>query len=70
MQLRDGGLPLGHDGYLELWALSNPKAETDYILVDEAQDMNPVLFGVLKGSSARLFMSAISTSRSMSGVLL
>ncbi|MGI4755287.1 MAG: UvrD-helicase domain-containing protein [Janthinobacterium lividum] len=49
MQLRDGGLPLGHDGYLKLWALSNPKAETDYILVDEAQDMNPVLFGVLKG---------------------
>ena len=49
MQLHDGGLPLGHDGYVKLWALSNPKAETDYILVDEAQDMNPVLFGVLKG---------------------
>ena len=48
MQYRSGGLPLSHDGYLKLWALSRPKAEMDYILVDEAQDMNPVLFGVLE----------------------
>ena len=48
MQYRDGGLPLSHDGYLKLWALSRPEAQTDYILVDEAQDMNPVLLGVLK----------------------
>jgi superfamily I DNA/RNA helicase len=42
------GLPLGHDGYLKLWALSTPRATVDYILVDEAQDLNPVLLGVLK----------------------
>lgn len=48
MQYREGGLPLGHDGYLKLWALSRPEAQTDYILVDEAQDMNPVLLGVLR----------------------
>ncbi len=48
MQFRDGGLPLGHDGYLKLWALSRPETQTGYILVDEAQDMNPVLLGVLK----------------------
>ncbi|MBB5058848.1 superfamily I DNA/RNA helicase [Granulicella aggregans] len=41
------GLPLGHDGYLKLWALSNPKATADYIMVDEAQDLNPVLLEVL-----------------------
>jgi superfamily I DNA/RNA helicase len=48
MRHKNAGLPLGHDGYLKLWALSQPKARVDYILVDEAQDLNPVLLGVLK----------------------
>jgi superfamily I DNA/RNA helicase len=48
MRHKNAGLPLGHDGYLKLWALSQPKARVDYILVDEAQDLNPVLVGVLK----------------------
>jgi superfamily I DNA/RNA helicase len=39
--------PLGHDGYLKLWALSNPKPQFDYLMVDEAQDLNPVVLGVL-----------------------
>ena len=30
-----------------MWALSKPQAQADYILVDEAQDLNPVLLGVL-----------------------
>ena len=45
---RDQGLPLSHDGYLKLWALSKPHARADYIMVDEAQDLNPVLLDVLK----------------------
>jgi len=48
MRHKNADLPLGHDGYLKLWALSQPKARVDYILVDEAQDLNPVLLGVLK----------------------
>lgn len=48
MRDKQGGLPLGHDGYLKLWALSTPRARADYIMVDEAQDLNPVLLGVLK----------------------
>lgn len=38
---------MGHDGYLKLWALSRPQARLDYLLVDEAQDINPVVLGVL-----------------------
>ena len=49
MRQKTGGLPLGHDGYLKLWALSKPQARTDYVMVDEAQDLNPVLLGVLEG---------------------
>jgi superfamily I DNA/RNA helicase len=48
MRHKSERLPLGHDGYLKLWALSQPKAQVDYIMVDEAQDLNPVLLGVLR----------------------
>lgn len=51
---RTRGLPLGHDGYLKLWALSEPKLNADYILVDEAQDLNPVLFNVLNHTDCQL----------------
>lgn len=68
MQYREGGLPLGHDGYLKLWALSKPEAQTDYILVDEAQDMNPVLLGVLRQIQCPLVYVGILTNRSTSGV--
>jgi hypothetical protein len=43
MRHKEGSLPLGHDGYLKLWALSDPVPKLDYIMVDEAQDLNPVL---------------------------
>lgn len=47
-------LPLGHDGYLKLWALSKPKLAVDYILLDEAQDTNPVVLDVLKRQQCQL----------------
>lgn len=40
-------LPLGHDGYLKLWAMGDPYIGADLLFVDEAQDLNPVLLGVL-----------------------
>jgi hypothetical protein len=47
-------MPLGHDGYLKLWALSNPKIAADFILLDEAQDTNPVVLDVLQKQSAQM----------------
>jgi UvrD-like helicase family protein len=41
------GMPLGHDGYLKLWSLSNPRLDYSFILLDEAQDTNPVVLHVL-----------------------
>ncbi|MFD5720930.1 UvrD-helicase domain-containing protein [Streptomyces sp. NPDC127036] len=32
-----------HDHYLKMWALTGPKLDTDFVLLDEAQDTNPVL---------------------------
>ena len=48
MRHKGNELPLSHDGYLKLWALSQPRSNVDYIMVDEAQDLNPVVLGVLR----------------------
>jgi hypothetical protein len=40
-------VPITHDFYLKLWALSKPIIDRDFILFDEAQDANPVMLGVI-----------------------
>ena len=51
---RRDDVPLGHDGYLKLWALSRPSLPAAYILLDEAQDTNAVVLGVLKHQDAQI----------------
>lgn len=48
MRRPDGEIPLGHDGYLKLWSLSQPKLEFDFLFIDEAQDLNPVMLQILE----------------------
>ncbi|KEY90059.1 f-box DNA helicase (plasmid) [Candidatus Photodesmus katoptron] len=40
-------LPITPNIYLKLWALKEPKLFYDYILIDEAQDQNPVVIDLL-----------------------
>jgi hypothetical protein len=47
-------IPLGHDGYLKLWALGRPRLGSQYILLDEAQDTNAVVLGVLADQAAQI----------------
>ncbi|KQZ44683.1 UvrD-helicase domain-containing protein [Ensifer sp. Root558] len=47
-------LPLGHDGYLKLWGLSRPIITADYIMLDEAQDTNPVVLDILQRQRGQL----------------
>jgi hypothetical protein len=47
MQSVDSRMPLGHDGYVKLWSLSKPRIHAEYVMLDEAQDSNPVLLKVL-----------------------
>ena len=54
MQDADDLLPLGHDGYLKLWALSEPIIAADFILLDEAQDTNAAVLGVLRKQQAQM----------------
>lgn len=45
-------LPLGHDGYLKLWALGRPQIDRPVLYLDEAQDTNEVVLGILNGQTA------------------
>jgi hypothetical protein len=47
----DGQLRFDHDVYLKLWQLSGPRLPADYILLDEAQDANPVIAAIVEGQA-------------------
>jgi len=47
MQLKDSPIKMPHDGYLKLWALERPRLRYDVILLDEAQDTNPLTLEVV-----------------------
>jgi Superfamily I DNA and RNA helicases len=40
-------VPITHDVYFKIWALSKPQFSVPYRLIDEGQDTNPALSGVL-----------------------
>ncbi|MBP0458966.1 UvrD-helicase domain-containing protein [Streptomyces montanisoli] len=39
----DGCVRFDHDHYLKIWALTQPTIDADFLLLDEAQDTNPVV---------------------------
>ncbi|GCD40360.1 DNA helicase [Streptomyces paromomycinus] len=44
LQHPEGGVVrFDHDHYLKIWALTRPKTTAEYLLLDEAQDTNPVV---------------------------
>lgn len=46
-------VPLSHDGYLKIFCLECPDLDADVILLDEAQDTNPVVADYLLAQRAR-----------------
>lgn len=44
----NGRLKFTHDCYLKLWQLSDPRIDADFVLLDEAQDANPVIAEVVE----------------------
>lgn len=48
-----GRVPITHDGYLKLFALEKPTLPCDFLLLDEAQDTNPVLQGLVAAQPCR-----------------
>jgi hypothetical protein len=54
----DGRLRFAHDHYLKLWRLTGPRLEGDVVLLDEAQDANPVIADVVdrQGHAQRILV--------------
>lgn len=48
-----GKLPFQHDHYLKMWALTRPRLRADFVLLDEAQDTNPVLEEIFLAQDAQ-----------------
>ncbi|MER6122999.1 UvrD-helicase domain-containing protein [Streptomyces sp. NPDC001795] len=49
----EGKLPFQHDHYLKMWALTLPRLPADFVLLDEAQDTNPVLEEIFLAQDAQ-----------------
>lgn len=49
----DDAAPLDHDAYLKLFSLARPALDADLLLVDEAQDLAPVMLTLLTNGSCR-----------------
>lgn len=45
-----------HDYYLKFWALTNPTLAFDTVMVDEAQDTNPCLAGLIANQTCQVIM--------------
>ncbi|WSQ15879.1 UvrD-helicase domain-containing protein [Streptomyces sp. NBC_01231] len=54
----DGAVRFDHDHYLKIWALTRPRIDADFLLLDEAQDTNPVVEQIFlaQGDHAQLVM--------------
>jgi len=48
-----GRLRFEHDHYLKMWALAKPVLAGDFVLLDEAQDTNPVLEDIFLAQAAQ-----------------
>lgn len=48
LQKADGFARFEHDHYMKMWALEGPRVEADWLAVDESQDTNGVLAGVVR----------------------
>ncbi|MFI1415634.1 UvrD-helicase domain-containing protein [Streptomyces sp. NPDC020707] len=51
-----------HDHYLKMWALTEPRIEADFLLLDEAQDTNPVLEKVFTAQRAHAQLVMVGDS--------
>lgn len=47
-------LPLSHDGYVKYWSLESPRINASFVLLDEAQDTNPVVLEVLRNQQCQI----------------
>ncbi|MGW4469688.1 UvrD-helicase domain-containing protein [Nonomuraea sp. NPDC004354] len=52
----DGKLKFTHDHYLKMWALGRPVLPADFVMLDEAQDANPVIAQIVENQSSQTIL--------------
>ncbi|TNE70420.1 ATP-dependent helicase [bacterium] len=52
----DARIPMEHDGYLKLFQIEKHQLPFDFILLDEAQDSNPVTLGILENQKVPVIL--------------
>lgn len=63
----NGKLFFSHDTYFKLWAMTNPKLSGDYLLTDEAQDLNPALAAIVNAQDHMQRVSVGDSSQAIYG---
>lgn len=54
-----GTMPLVHDSYLKMWAMTSPKLDYDFVIADEWQDSNPLIEQLVNAQLGRTKLLAI-----------
>lgn len=49
----EGRLKFAHDHYLKMWALTRPTLPAGFVMLDEAQDANPVIAEIVEAQSSQ-----------------
>lgn len=50
---QDGALRFEHDHYLKMWALTRPRLNAEVVMLDEAQDSNPLVAQLVQSQQAQ-----------------
>ncbi|MFD5861481.1 UvrD-helicase domain-containing protein [Streptomyces chartreusis] len=58
----DGAVRFDHDHYLKIWALTRPRIDADFLLLDEAQDTNPVVEQIFLAQRDRVQLVMVGDS--------
>jgi hypothetical protein len=58
-----GRLPFKHQHYLKMWERSRPRINADALVVDEAQDLNPVMLSICEQQADHLQLVAVGDSQ-------
>ena len=48
----NGVTPFWHHHYLKMWEMGNPLIDAHYIMIDEGQDLNPVMLSIVEKNAA------------------
>ena len=57
-----GQLKFEHNYYLKIWALGRPAIDADFLMVDEAQDLNPAMASIVDYNRDRLQIIVVCDS--------